>query len=108
MSFGFQNVIGFFLSSAINCMKLILCIYDHSVMGHMKLRKKAKIRNRYNHAPHLTQDTTWESDKNTKKHHIIESQEVSPFMRMSSVLEKLLPFDCQNINEFGAMHMNTY
>ena len=27
----------------------------------------------------LTQDTTWESDKNTIKHHIQESQEVSPF-----------------------------
>ena len=33
----------------------------------------AKIRNRYNQVPHLTQDTTWESDT-TKK-----SQEVSPF-----------------------------
>ena len=28
---------------------------------------------------HLTQDTIWESDKNTRKHHIQESQEVSPF-----------------------------
>ena len=26
-----------------------------------------------------TQDTTWESDKNTRKHHIQGSQEVSPF-----------------------------
>ena len=25
--------------------------------------KKAKIRNRYKHIPHLTQDTIWESDK---------------------------------------------
>ena len=41
--------------------------------------KKAKIRNRYNQVPHLTQDTTWESDKNTRKHHLQESQEVSPF-----------------------------
>ena len=29
-----------------------------------KVRKAAKIRNRYNQVPHLTQDTTWESDKN--------------------------------------------
>ena len=44
----------------------------------MKVSKKAKIRNRYNQVPHLTQSTTWESDKNTKKHHIKkESQEVS-------------------------------
>ena len=34
-----------------------------------KVRKAAKIRHRYNHVPHLTQDTTWESDKNTIKHH---------------------------------------
>ena len=27
-----------------------------------------KIRNRYNQVSHLTQDTTWESDKNTTKH----------------------------------------
>ena len=45
----------------------------------MKQSKKARIRNRYNQVPHLTKDTTWESDKNTRKHNIQESQEVSPF-----------------------------
>ena len=45
----------------------------------LKVRKKAKIRNRYNQVTHLTQDTIWESDKHTRKHHIQESQEVSPF-----------------------------
>ena len=44
----------------------------------MKVKKKAKIRNRCNQVPHLTEDTIWESDKNTKKHHIQKSQEVSP------------------------------
>ena len=44
----------------------------------LKVRIKAKIRNRYNQVQHLTQDTEWESDKNTRKHHIQESQEVSP------------------------------
>ena len=34
-----------------------------------KVRKQAKIRNRYNQVPHLTLNTTWESDKNTIKHH---------------------------------------
>ena len=29
--------------------------------------------------PHLTQDITWESDKNTIRHHIQESQDISPF-----------------------------
>ena len=33
----------------------------------IKVRKKAKIRNQYNQIPHLTQDTIWESDKNTRK-----------------------------------------
>ena len=30
-----------------------------------KIRKEAKIRKRYNQVPRLTQDTTWESNKNT-------------------------------------------
>ena len=29
------------------------------------VRKEAKIRNRSNQVPHLAQDNTWESDKNT-------------------------------------------
>ena len=37
-----------------------------------KVRKKAKIRNRYNQVPRLNQDTEWESDKNTRKHHVHE------------------------------------
>ena len=44
-----------------------------------KVRKKAKIRNQCNQASHLTQDTTWKSDKNIIQHHIHECQEVSPF-----------------------------
>ena len=31
-----------------------------------KVRKKAKNSNRYNQVAHLTQDTKWESDKNSK------------------------------------------
>ena len=41
----------------------------------IKVRKAAKIRNRYNQVPHLTQDTTWERDKNTNITN--KSQEVS-------------------------------
>ena len=43
------------------------------------IQKKANIRNRYNQVPNLTQDNTWESDYNTRKHHIQESQEASLF-----------------------------
>ena len=39
----------------------------------VKVRKNAKIRNPYNQIPHLTQDTIWESDKYTRKHHIQET-----------------------------------
>ena len=42
----------------------------------MKVRNAAKIRNQYSQVPHLTQDITWESDKNTIEHY---TQEVSPF-----------------------------
>ena len=42
-----------------------------------KVRKKAKIRNRCNQVPHLTQDATFESDDTTRAHHIRESKEVS-------------------------------
>ena len=31
----------------------------------MKVRKEAKIRNRYNQVPHLTQDTKWESNNHS-------------------------------------------
>ena len=48
---------------------------DHSVT---KYEKVAKIRNPYSRVPHLTQDTTWESDKNTIKI-ANESQEISSF-----------------------------
>ena len=37
-------------------------VYNYNV----KIRKTAKIRKCYKQEPHLTQDTTWVSDKNTK------------------------------------------
>ena len=45
----------------------------------IKVRKKAKIRNRFIQVPQLIKDTVGESDKYKRKHHIQESQEVSPF-----------------------------
>ena len=44
----------------------------------VKVRKTAKIEKRYNQVPHLTQDTPWESSKNTINI-TNKSQEVSPF-----------------------------
>ena len=43
------------------------------------VKRKAKIRNLYNQVPHLTRDTIWESDKNTRKQNTQENQEVSFF-----------------------------
>ena len=44
----------------------------------MKVRKRAKIRNRFNQAPHLTQDINWKVT-NSQLDITNESQEVSPF-----------------------------
>ena len=44
-----------------------------------KVKRNAKVRNRYNQVTHLTLDTMWQSDKHTIKHNTQESQEVRPF-----------------------------
>ena len=70
----------------------------------MKVRKRAKIRNRYNQAPHLTQDT---SGKVTTSHLDItnEIQEISPFpagdhkASKIDVHESITKQDRNNIND---------
>ena len=57
----------------------MLCKCKIAIVQLHKVRPKTKIRNLYNQEPRLTKDTTWESDQNTRKHHIQESQDVSPF-----------------------------
>ena len=42
-------------------------------------KENAKIRNLNTLVSHLTQNTIWESDKNTRKNHIKEIQEATPF-----------------------------
>ena len=37
------------------------------------------MRNQYNQVPYLARNTSWESDKNTKKHNTQENEEDSPF-----------------------------
>ena len=51
-----------------------------------KVGKKEKLRNQYNQVPHLTQDTVWESDINTRKHHLQESQEGRLFQQVATRL----------------------
>ena len=48
-------------------------------VSRQQVSKKATIRNRYNQQPHLSQDITWVSDKNTRELQIQVSQEASPF-----------------------------
>ena len=58
-----------------------LCIVSHKALTlyqSMKVRKGAKIRNRYNQVPHLTQDTNGKVT-NEQLDTTNESQEVSPF-----------------------------
>ena len=57
----------------------ILLINDQ-IDKRKKVQKKTKIVNRYNQVQHLTQDTIPEIVKNTRKHHIQESQEFSHFL----------------------------
>ena len=60
------------LLEEIRCVSGIIILTGLSTLLGEVIRK-AKIKNRYNQALHLTQDTTWESNKNTIKHHIQES-----------------------------------
>ena len=61
--------------NAHNCCDLS---YGTSSGAEAKVRKTAKIRNRYNQAPHLTQDTNGKVTR-SQIHITNESQEVSPF-----------------------------
>ena len=45
----------------------------------MKVKGGSKIRNRYNQVQQQTQVTILDRDKNTRKNHIQEIQEASPF-----------------------------
>ena len=57
---------------------LFACFIITTPILSVKVRKAAKMGNRYNQVPHLTQDTTWESDKNPIKHHK-QGQRGQPF-----------------------------
>ena len=58
---------------------LLVFLESRYMCGNKKVREKAKIRNRYNQAPHLTQNTLGERDKSVRTRHIQMRLEVSPF-----------------------------
>ena len=51
------------LWTRVRMQRIIALYYEFETV--LKVRKTAKITKRYNQAPHLTQDTTWESNKTT-------------------------------------------
>ena len=55
-------------------------------MGY-KVRKNAKIWDRYNQIARLTQDTIWESGQTTRKHHIQEAKGSTPFPAKDSMTD---------------------
>ena len=61
-----------------------LCnIYSIFCQQPVKVSKGANVRNQYNQVPHLTQDTTWESNKNTINI-TNKSLEVTPFQQVTT------------------------
>ena len=76
------SIIAMFLSPSIiieNCYFLLILVYIYIFFQRPnKVRKRAKIRNRYNQAPHLTQDTNG-NVTTSQLDFTNESQEVSPF-----------------------------
>ena len=75
-----------------------------------KVRKRAKIRNSYNQAPHLTQDTN--AKVTTSQLDITkESQEVSPFPagdHKADVHESITKQDRNNISDQQASHFMSF
>ena len=62
--------------SLINNRLIFFCKHRHCLAPfNNKVKTKSKISNHYNQIPHPTQKVT----KNTRKHHIQKSREVSPF-----------------------------
>ena len=54
----------------------------------IKLRKMAKIRNRNNQIPHMTQDTIWESDKTQEHITYKRAKRSAPFQQAPTRLQE--------------------
>ena len=83
---------------------LYICGRDKQILI---LRKAAKIRNGFNQVPCLTRDTTWESDKNTIKHHKQEPRDINNTnypqkkYRLGSVSKDILMEGLSHIGHIG-------
>ena len=56
-----------------------ICLVAHVFSNHHSKEEGKDEESIQSSNTHMNQDNTWESDKNTRKHHIQESEEVSPF-----------------------------
>ena len=71
----------------------------------IKVRKRAKIRNRYNQAPHLTQDTNGKvRHKKTRAKKSTLSQQVTTRHQQTDVHESTTKQDRNNINDPQKKH----
>ena len=71
-----------FVSQSLKSMIVQLATYMHGRLVHeCRIEEEGKDQERYNQVPNLAHDTEWKSDKNTRKHHMLEIQEVCPFPR---------------------------
>ena len=70
------------------------------------VRKRAKIRIQYNQVPHLSQDTTWKSDKHTIRHHK-QGPRGQPFpSRGQQGINKKMPAKAQDRNNTNDAQKN--
>ena len=67
-------------------------------MNQMKVERKAKLRIRYNQVPCLTQKTTWESDKITKKTQHTREPRGEPFPQATRNRQDIITKIKCNIN----------
>ena len=67
----------------------------------VKVRKEANLKKRYNQVPHLTQDTTWESNKNTVFPFL--DGDVPRFLSFGVNISQLNRFAivCSNVDDFN-------
>ena len=68
------------------------------ISSHIKVRKKAKIRNWYNQITHLIQDVTWESDKIQEYITYKRTKRPALFQQMTTMLQWTDKTACQTRN----------
>ena len=79
------------------------------LVARIKVRKRAKIRNRYNQAPHQTQDNNWkmttsQNTSQTRAKRSALSQQMTTRHQQTDVHESITKQDRNNINDPQKKH----